>query len=152
MAGVKLAALASTLGVLLLSAQDPEYGPAKGTLVIQGLTLKPLLRVLGVSDDDPVGREVRTARARALRAGLATLEDETSPAAATVRQELSAHLADEDARHSSHSHHGEYHRRALNAARQEVLGMRAANEIGDDAFHLVEEDLDWLEMAGGPAD
>jgi hypothetical protein len=30
--------------------------------------------------------------------------------------------------------------------------MRAANEIGDDAFHLVEEDLDWLEMAGGPAD
>jgi hypothetical protein len=28
--------------------------------------------------------------------------------------------------------------------------MRASNEIGDDAFHQVEEDLDWLEMAGGP--
>jgi hypothetical protein len=25
--------------------------------------------------------------------------------------------------------------------------MRANHEIGDDAFHLVEEDLDWLEMA-----
>jgi hypothetical protein len=27
--------------------------------------------------------------------------------------------------------------------------MRASDEIGDDAFHQVEEDLDWLEMAGG---
>ncbi len=28
-----------------------------GTLVIQGLTLKPLLRVLHLEDDDPIGRE-----------------------------------------------------------------------------------------------
>ena len=27
--------------------------------------------------------------------------------------------------------------------------MRASDEIGDDAFHLMEEELDWLEMAGG---
>ena len=25
--------------------------------------------------------------------------------------------------------------------------MRANDEIGDDAFHLMEEELDWLEMA-----
>ena len=37
-----------------------------GTLVIQGLTLAPLLRVLNLHDDDPVGRELRTARERAL--------------------------------------------------------------------------------------
>jgi NhaP-type Na+/H+ or K+/H+ antiporter len=30
-----------------------------GTLVIQGLTLKPLLRALDLHDDDPVGRELR---------------------------------------------------------------------------------------------
>ena len=29
-----------------------------GTLVIQGLTLKPLLRALDLHDDDPVGREL----------------------------------------------------------------------------------------------
>ena len=29
-----------------------------GTLVIQGLTLKPLLRALNLQDDDPVGREL----------------------------------------------------------------------------------------------
>ena len=30
--------------------------------------------------------------------------------------------------------------------------MRASDEIGDDAFHLMEEELDWLEMAGGSTD
>ena len=33
------------------------------------------------------------------------------------------------------------------AARQAVLAMRANDEIGDDAFHEMEEELDWLEMA-----
>ena len=40
-----------------------------GTLVIQGLTLKPLLRALNLHDDDPVGREVRVARERAVACG-----------------------------------------------------------------------------------
>ena len=26
--------------------------------------------------------------------------------------------------------------------------MRAHDEIGDDAFHQIEEELDWIEMAG----
>ena len=46
-----------------------------GTLVIQGLTLEPLLRALNLHDDDPVGREVKAARERALRAGLASFAD-----------------------------------------------------------------------------
>ena len=29
------------------------------------------------------------------------------------------------------------------------LAMRANDEIGDDAFHQMEEELDWLEMPGG---
>ena len=121
-----------------------------GTLVIQGLTLKPLLRLLHVHDDDPVAREVRAARARALRAGLLNVADEDSSAAVTVRQELMAHLAGEELRDSSHVQHSELHGRALQAARQEVLTMRANDEIGDDAFHQIEEDLDWLEMADQP--
>jgi hypothetical protein len=27
--------------------------------------------------------------------------------------------------------------------------MRASDEIGDDAFHQIEEELDWIEMAEG---
>ena len=48
-----------------------------------------------------------------------------------------------------HVLHRDLHRGALRAARQAVLAMRANDEIGDDAFHQIEEELDWLEMAGG---
>src|SRR5881409_3900836 len=52
-----------------------------GTLLIQGLTLKPLLRALDLYDDDPVGRELSAARECALRAGLASFAHDQSPAA-----------------------------------------------------------------------
>jgi CPA1 family monovalent cation:H+ antiporter len=121
-----------------------------GTLVIQGLTLKPLLRALDLRDDDPVGRELRAARERALAAGLATLDSDRSAAAEAVRQEFIGHLGAEAAGHGSkRSAHGDVHQQAIQAARQAVLQMRASDEIGDDAFHRMETELDWLEMAGG---
>jgi CPA1 family monovalent cation:H+ antiporter len=68
-----------------------------------------------------------------------------------VRQELTAHLASErsgvETAQAPRLAHDELHRQALQAARQAVLAMRASDEIGDDAFHQVEEELDWLEMA-----
>jgi len=118
--------------------------------IIQGLTLKPLLRALDLHDDDPVGRELRAARQRALRASLATFADDLSSVAQAVRQEFMAHLASEQqgaATDSLHVRHGGIHRSALKAARQAVLAMRDSQEIGDDAFHQIEEELDWLETA-----
>jgi len=122
-----------------------------GTLAIHGLTLKPLLRALDLHDDDPVGRELRSARGRALDAGLASLAHDESPVAEAVRQEFAAHLAsertDRDTGDGTRVAYGELHRRALEAARQALHAMRASDEIGDDAFHQMEEELDWLEMA-----
>ena len=124
-----------------------------GTLALQGLTLGPLLRALDLRDDDPVGQEVSAARERALRAGLAGLEHDGSPIAEAIRQELTAHLGSIDARPEEGDArrvvHRDMHRRALQAAREAVLAMRASEEIGDDAFHQMEEELDWIEMSGG---
>ena len=121
-----------------------------GTLVIQGLTLKPLLRALDLHDDDPVGREVRAARERALDAGLATFAGNQSAIAESLRQQFTRHLASEatsaGAGGSGRSEHDQLHHEALQAARRAVLDMRANNEIGDDAFHQIEEQLDWMEM------
>jgi CPA1 family monovalent cation:H+ antiporter len=122
-----------------------------GTLVIQGLTLKPLLRALKLHDDDPVGRELTAARERAMEAGLARLDGDVSPLAEIVREEFSSHLRHEEggpdqARHLAHR---ALHRSALKAAREAVIAMRASDEIGDDAFHQIEEELDWLEMSAG---
>ena len=126
-----------------------------GTLVIQGLTLKPLLRALDLHDDDPVGHEVAAARERALRAGLASFEHDRSPVADAVRQEFTAHLG------SSGADPGR-RKAAIGAQRPAPAGacggapgglaMRASDEIGDDAFHVIEEELDWIEMAGGGRD
>src|ERR1035441_10268406 len=52
-----------------------------GTLALQGLTLKPLIRALKLCDDDPIGHELSAARARALSAALAHFKDDRSPAA-----------------------------------------------------------------------
>jgi len=133
-------------GLIVLTA----FAVVLGTLVVQGLTLKPLMRAFDVHDDDPVGREVAAARVQALEAGLLLLDREDSPAAATVREEFSAHFTDQylaDGTEAADAKHGELHRRAVAAARDAVLAMRASRDIGDDAFHRLEEELDWLEMA-----
>jgi monovalent cation/hydrogen antiporter len=122
-----------------------------GTLVLQGLTLKPLLRKLALTDGDPVGREVHAARERALIAAVTSLADDRSPLVTVVRQELIAHLTPDRmngaAGREARSEHAELHNAALKTAREAVLEMRSNDEIGDDAFHVIEEELDRLEMA-----
>jgi CPA1 family monovalent cation:H+ antiporter len=138
-------------GAIVLTA----FAVVLGTLVIQGLTLGPLLRTLALRDDDPVGQEVGAARERALRAGLARFEHDRSPDAEAVRLELIAHLGsapDNSDRDSPRVRHVDIHRQAIDAARQAVHAMRASDEIGDDAFHLMEEELDWIEMASATKD
>lgn len=128
-----------------------SFSVVLGTLAIQGLTLKPLLRALDLHDEDPVARELAAARERALRAALASLAGDRSPVAELLRQEFMARMADDGAKagSASRSVHSQMHRAALKAARQAVLVMRANDEIGDDAFHRIEEELDWIEMASG---
>ena len=124
-----------------------------GTLVIQGLTLKPLLCALRLRDDDPVGREVGAARERALEAALRALDGDRSPAADAVRKEFAAHLGHDaesaEDRSEGTLSHEEIHRRAVDAARCAILEMRDRDEIGDDAFHRLEETLDRVEIGIG---
>ena len=132
--------------LILLTA----FAVVLGTLVLQGLTLKPLLRMLDLHDDDPVGREVAAARERALKAGLDSFADDRTHAAEVVRKALKVQLANEGgATDAYRSAHRQLHVAAIAAARRAVVGMRQQHEIGDDAFHRVEEELDWIEMAAG---
>src|SRR6476660_6755859 len=58
-----------------------------GTLVIQGLTLKPLLLLLRLPRDKVVETEISQAREVALEAALAELEGDDTPAAQRLRVE-----------------------------------------------------------------
>jgi monovalent cation/hydrogen antiporter len=122
-----------------------------GTLVIQGLTLRPLLNRLDLHDDDPVGREVDHARRVAYSAAITALEGNTSPLAEALRLQFQTSLLQtnngnsqgEQSRLSSDG----LHARAVGAARRALLAMRASGEIGDDAFHRLEEELDRIELS-----
>lgn len=124
------------------------FSVAVGTLVLQGLTLKPLLRALNLHDDDPVGHEIDAGRTKAFAQGLASIEQIDTPAADAVRKRF-ASLARYRQGCEGTEGHGALYARALRAARRAILAMRASDEIGDDAFHDIEQELDWLEMALG---
>ena len=121
-----------------------------GTLVLQGLTLKPLLGWLDLRDDDPVGRETGRARARAFEAALANLDGEEGRAADALRREYKAVLRaakdDPDGQAPASMPKDELRLRTVGAAREALVGLRRNGEIGDDAFQRVEEELDRAEM------
>ena len=127
-----------------------------GTLIIQGLTLKPLLRAL-----DLQRRRSRSAASAAPRAnarcrpGWRAWSTIRSPAADAVRQEFAAHLArpEDAAVDGGDGRAREHTRRPSRGARRRrgrpCSRCARSDEIGDDAFHEIEEELDWLEMADG---
>jgi monovalent cation/hydrogen antiporter len=123
-----------------------------GSLLIQGLTLRPLILALRLKDDNPVAREVARARAIAYRAALEEIDDDPSETAEILRLEYRALLmrADDDPDHGVAS--GELpadplRRRAIGAARQSIIGLRQSETIGDDAFHTLEEEFDRAELS-----
>ncbi|MGO4665222.1 cation:proton antiporter [Bosea sp. 2RAB26] len=117
-----------------------------GTLLIQGLTLPLLLRRLSPRDDRPVEREFRMARKLALKAAIATIGDAPSEAALAVRREYDDMLAQTRDSDEFDTTQNQLRRDALAAARDKALALRSDGTIGDDAFHRLEEELDWLEL------
>ena len=132
------------------------FGVVLGTLVLQGLTLRPLLLHLSLEDDGTVDREVRLARVEGLRAALTTTAEwPRADAAALVRHsyELQLRRAEEggaDALAASDGDGGAADaavvRIATAAQRRRLVTLRADGTIGDAAFQRVEEELDWAEL------
>ena len=58
-----------------------------GTLVLQGLTLRPLIAWLALDDGDPVAHEVGWARRAAFHAALEAIDGNTSAEAEMLRLE-----------------------------------------------------------------
>ena len=122
-----------------------------GTLLLQGLTLKVLLRSLSLQDGDPVAKEVRNARKDVLAAALSAVEGKPSPVADLVRKQFKMRIGNAPGAGSGvESFRPAYdaiHQSALQAARTRLLDLRDSGDIGDDAFHTLENDLDWMEVS-----
>jgi CPA1 family monovalent cation:H+ antiporter len=124
------------------------------TLVLQGLTLRPLLHFLCLEEDRTVEREVGIARAETARAALRVLDQEGSPSSAAdvLRGEYRARIQAEEspeAQRNKPQADGAFaalQRKAVEAQRDELTALRARQVIGDDAFHVVEEEIDLMEL------
>jgi CPA1 family monovalent cation:H+ antiporter len=146
------------------------FGVVLGTLVVQGLTLRPLMLRLHLEEDDSVDREVRMARVETLRSAVeAAGSCPGAETAALVRHRYQLELRraeDEVARVSAEGEgvpaadseasadevlddadaDAAVVRAATEAQRKRLLALRSDGTIGDAAFQRVQEELDWAEL------
>jgi CPA1 family monovalent cation:H+ antiporter len=128
------------------------------TLVVQGLTLPPLIRWLGVVDDGAHDREERLARRKANEAALARLRELEN----TVDREALEHHRHEyedrirqltvcdpgDAPHAKRMHTAEHQRvlaELLVIERRTIIQLRNEQIINDTVLRRIQRDLDLAE-------
>jgi CPA1 family monovalent cation:H+ antiporter len=129
-----------------------------GTLVLQGLTLRPLMNWLRLEDDGSVEREARLARVEILRAALAaTAELPAGELAGLLRRRYELLLRRAEAAQAGRVAEGEQDegaleadtaivRKATSAERLRLIALRNDGTIGDAAFQRIEQELDFEEL------
>ena len=130
------------------------------TLVVQGLSLPPLIRWLGVKDDGSMEKEEREARLKANQAALARLNEiaEREPAKADALQRLRVEYEDhirqvEGAEPGSAGtplrlFSSEFERlshEALQQERRTILQLRNEDAISDEVLRRIQRDIDLAE-------
>ena len=124
-------------------------------LLLQGLTLAPLIRLLGLRDDGTVERETQRARLAATRAAHARLEslleeswvprNEAERLRETLRERLQ--FLESPTPPAQWAPYLRMMREVIEAQRRELLRLRDAGAIGDEARRAVERDLDLEEAS-----
>ena len=127
------------------------------TLVLQGLTLPPLIRLLGVTDDDTESREELKARLVATKAALARIEElagEDWTRDETVERMRGAYnyrkhrlaaragKAEDDGYEDRSIAYQTMVREVLEAQRREIVRLRNQGTISNDVMHRIERELD----------
>jgi len=136
------------------------YGVILSTLVVQGLSLPALIRALKIEDDGSTDKEEIQGRIGIAGAALSRIEElsgedwvredtaERMRGLYTYRHiRFSVRYGDKDDGHEDRS--AAYQRlmhELLRAQREELIRLRDDGEIGDEAMHRIERDLD-LEKA-----
>jgi|SRR6185312_5482166 len=128
------------------------------TLVLQGLTLPPLVRLLGLSEAPGPNAEEETARREMVQAGLVYLEksrQEDEAEFAAVYDDLAGHyqerltaLSEIENRESAfkqHKHFAQLSHQLLRVERQTAVRLRNQGRINDEILRELERELDLRE-------
>lgn len=130
------------------------FGVVIATLVVQGMTVYPLMRLLRINDESAQQTELADTRRDLAEAGLKFLDGKTSAAATDVR-----HIFELDhANWSANSEVAEAKERrslmlgALKAQRALLTELQQRNEISSDTYLILQEELDWKQLSLSTAD
>jgi len=120
-----------------------------GTLVVQGLTLVPLVRWLRLDGEDGLAKELAEARADMAQAALAALEGQSGAAAEHWRYGFETKR--QSAMRGGDTKAAEEKRQiglaAAQRQRERLEELRAEQRVGPDAFLILQEELDFAEIS-----
>jgi monovalent cation/hydrogen antiporter len=118
------------------------------TLVLQGLTLAPLIKLLKLDRSGYAALELSAARAALAEAALARLEGQEGSEAENLRFRLS--LIRRTCRRETGVESLDRYRnlglKAIEAEREQLETLREKDRIGPDAYLGLQEHLDWSEL------
>jgi len=119
-----------------------------GTLLVQGPTLGPLLKLLRLPKDKTIDIEIKLAREAALKAAINELrESETYAAKRLVLEYNEALKRTKNFEDPFDIDDNSLRRKIVLVAREAVFDLLAKGDICDSSYRHVEEELDWLEMS-----
>jgi NhaP-type Na+/H+ or K+/H+ antiporter len=121
-----------------------------GTLILQGFTVRPLISLLRIEPDSSLDEEVAATRNAMLDAALAELAEAMDQGAEAVRGEYAAARAGNVDRASPVTSYNNLRMKAIAAERRLLNEWRRMGRIQDDAYHLLEEELDRAELHAAP--
>jgi CPA1 family monovalent cation:H+ antiporter len=132
------------------------FGVILATLVVQGLTLIPLIRVLDLDEDRTLELEEARGREEAARAALVRLDELSTEAwprrpdverlraihTQRIRRASPIDLGDGDEPAQAQAARRRLRHETLSAERRALLALRDRDIISDEVFHRLEQELD----------
>jgi Na+/H+ antiporter len=117
-----------------------------GSLIVQGFTIRPLIALLRIAPDSSLDEEMAKARSAMLDAALGELAGISGEASEAVRAELKAARVGSVDRARPITAYDNIRMQAIAAERRLLIEWRGQGRIFDDAYHLLEEELDRAEL------
>lgn len=117
-----------------------------GTLILQGFTIRPLIALLRIAPDSSLDEEVSRTRRAMLEAAVQELATLDSSGASALRAEYSSARSASADRSQPNTEYDAMRRRAIAAQRRLLAEWRRGGQIQDDAYHLLEDELDRAEL------
>jgi NhaP-type Na+/H+ or K+/H+ antiporter len=115
------------------------------TLVLQGLTLAPLVKLFKLDRRGEATRELASARAAMAKAALASVAGQDGPEAENLRYRFSLKQLGETSAEPLERLR-EVSLKAIEAERNELESLRIQDQIGAEAYLGLQEQLDWSEL------